>query len=160
MILSTYRIHLRNNLSVGEALKVHGSGRAGHCAGTAALAECAVDCCHPANLTDSVVVDFFFLIGDCSIGAYVCTGRAAVAEQLIRFCCACVGAELILGEKANGFDCCRAGLGYGLRDILRSLADTGKEHTGGGGLYRTKLRMSLGEEVVVVDAGCQHGSQF
>ena len=32
---------------------------------------------------NSVVVDFFFLIGDCSIGAYVCTGRAAVAEQLI-----------------------------------------------------------------------------
>ena len=67
--------------------------------------------------------------------------------------------QLILGEKADGLDCCRAGLGYGLRDILRSLADTGKEHTGGGGLYRTKLRMSLGEEVVGIDAGGQHGSQ-
>ena len=99
--LPTYCIHLRKNLSVGEALQVHSTGGTGHGTSTAALAQSIVDSSQTAILTDAVVVDLTDFIGDGAVGADLGTVAAAVTQQLIGFGGAGVGRQLVLGEQAN-----------------------------------------------------------
>ena len=68
--------------------------------------------------------------------------------------------KLILCQKSDCLDCCRAGLGYRLGDILWSLAYTGEKYTCCRRLYRTKLCMGFCQEVVGINAGCQHGGNL
>ena len=68
--------------------------------------------------------------------------------------------QLILREQTDGLDCRRACLGDRLRDILRVPGIRRKGiRPPSGTLHGRSLRMSLGEEVVGIDAGCQHGSK-
>lgn len=130
---------------------------AGNGAGTAALAQRTVDNGYAAIFTDAVVVDELCLIADCAVGADVCALRAAVAEQLVALSGARVRHQLILREQTDGLNSRRACLRDRFRNILRALAYAGEEYARRRGLDRAQLCVSLGEEVIGIDAGGQHG---
>ena len=153
---STYRIHLRCNLSVGEALKIHGTGRTGRGAGTAALTQSVVDDSDSSYLIDSGSSDLLILVSDSSVGADVRTCGASVTEHGIALGGAGVGLELILGKESDYLDGSGTRLGYRLGDILGTLSHTGQEDTCRGRLYGTELCVCFGKEIVVIDTCREH----
>ena len=107
-----------------------------------------------------MVVDESVLIRDSTVGTYVCTARATVTEKLVCLCGAGVSEKLILCKESDNLNCCGTCLRNRLGNILRSLNNTGKEDTCGGGLNGTKLCVSLGKEVVGIDTCGEHGSDL
>ena len=74
-----------------------------------------------------MVVDESVLVGDSTVGTYVCTARATVTEKLVCLCGAGVSEKLILCKESDNLNCCGTCLRNRLGNILRSLAGAGEE---------------------------------
>ena len=125
------------------------TGSYGTC--TTSLAKSIVYNSNSSCLTDSVVIYLFFLIGNRTIRTHICTLGASVAKKLVRMCGTWVGGQLVFARRPIAFTAAAPACATVSRNILWSLADTGKENTSCRGLYRTKLCMCFCEEVVGIN---------
>ena len=119
LLLSTYCIYLRDNLSVGESLQIHRSGRTGNRTCTTALTKCIVHNCHTPRLTYSMVIDLYILIGNRSIWAYIhAQANIRYMQEVICLCCTWICSQLIFCQQSDCFYCCCSSLCNGFRNIL------------------------------------------
>ena len=65
--------------------------------------------------------------------------------------------SLSFASKSDCLYCSCSGLCNGFRNILWSLAHAGQEDTRCWGFYRTQLCMGFSQEIVGINACCQHG---
>ena len=157
---STYRIHLRCNLSVGEALKIHCTGRTSRSTSTTTLAESVVNNGNSSCLINSGTSNLLILVSDSSVRADIRTCGTSVTEHGIALSRARVSLELILSKETYYLNSSGTCLRYCLGDILGTLSHTGKEDTCRRGLNGTKLCVSFCKEVVVIDTCREHRSDL